>query len=173
MSAKLDFFGPDLGRGPFTAHRIDTAAMQLAAALAQIRAPLARSDDDLRTHASFIRELADRLAPDWAAGIAMDVGVEAANQITTSINAGVGTFSLLRCWLADSNGAAETALAPTSITWNSGIVLQTVTLNKHYLVITPSTGIANVTVNYGAARTWYWAVTRLGRVFYSTGLSFS
>ncbi len=169
----IEFFGPDLGRGPFSSYRIETAALQIATALAQLRAPLARSDADLRSHADFIRELADRLAPDWASLITTDVGVETANAIQTSINAGVGTYSLLRCWLADSVGGGETALAPTVVTWNSGVVLQSVTANKHFLVITPSTGIADVTVSYSSARSWYWAISRYGRTYYSTKLNFS
>lgn len=171
-ASPFELFGPDLGRGPFTAHRIETAAMQIAAALAQLRAPLTHSDTDIRAHADFIRDLADRLAPDWASLITMDVGSEAGNAVQTSIATGVGTYSLLRCWLADSVGGGETAVAPT-VTWNTGTVLQTVTANKHYLLITPATGIADVTVSYAGAKSWYWAVSRYGRTYYSSKLTFS
>ena len=168
----LEFFGPDLARGPFASHRVETAAVQIATALAQLRAPLSRSDDDLRSHVDFIRELADRLAPDWAVQISMDVGDESGNIVDTSIRAMTGTYSLLECWLADASGGGLTGTAPTSVTWNTGTVLQAVTANKHYLVITPSTGVLSVSVNYSGAHDWYWAVCRQARAYYSTQLQF-
>jgi len=168
----IEFFGPDLGRGPFAAHRIETAVIQIAAALAQVRAPLTRSDSDLQSHADFIRNLADRLAPDWASQITLDVGDESSDAIQTSIRTAVGTYSLLHCWLTDDPGGAETATAPDSVTWNSGTVLETVTANKRYWIITPATGVADVTVDYVGNNTWYWAVARYGRVYYSSSLNF-
>ena len=167
-----ELFGPDLGRGPFATHRIETAALQIATALAQLRAPLLRDDDQVKSHADFIRALADRLAPDWAAQINIDVGDESGNTIATSILAVTGTYSLLECWLADDPGGGETAFAPTSVTWNTGTVLQTITANKHYLIVTPYTGVADVSVNYTGGRIWYWAVCRQGRVYYSSQLYF-
>jgi len=168
-----EFFGPDLARGPFAAHRIDTAALQIATLLAQLRAPLLRSDQALRDHADFIRELADRLAPDWAAQVCMDVGEESNNVIQTSILAATGTFSLLECWLADTVGGGVTATSPTSVTWNTGTIFQTIASNRHYRIITPHTGAVNVSVSYGGAKTWYWAVCRQGRIYYSSQLYFS
>ena len=169
----LEFFGPDLGHGPSGSSRVETAALAIATALAQLRAPLSRADADLRTHADFIREIADRLAPDWAAQVTFSVGPEAADTIKTSIAAVTGTHSLLECWLADSAaGGGETATEPTSVTWNTGIVLRTITDNKHYLIITPTTGVANVSVNYSGAKTWYWAVSRYGRAYYSSQVRF-
>ena len=44
-------FGPDLARGPFSSHRVETAARQIATALAQVRAPLTRPAIDVRQHA--------------------------------------------------------------------------------------------------------------------------
>jgi len=173
MPSHTEFFGPDLGRGPFAAHRIETAALQIATAIAQLRAPLARNDDQIKAHASFIRQLADCLAPDFAAQIDIDVGTESANNIQTSIRATTGTFSLLQCWLADSVGGGLSSVAPGSVTWNSGVVLQTIVTGKHFLVITPHTGVADVTVNYSGTKTWYWAVCRQGRVYYSSQLYFS
>ncbi len=169
----VEFFGPDLSRGPFTSTRIETSALQIATGLAQLRVPLARSDDDLRSHADFIRELADRLAPDWAAALAFDVGDESGNAILSTITAITGTYSLLECWLADSVGGGETGTAPASVTWSTGTVLQTVTADKHYLVVTPNTGVATVTVSYSGVKTWYWAVCRQGRVYYSSQLRFT
>lgn len=172
-SENLAFFAPDLGRGPFTSYRIETAAVQLAAAIAQVRAPLSCSDDDLRTHAQFIRELADTLAPDWAAQIAIDVDDEAANNIETTFRVSTGAYSLLHCWLTDAVGGGETAVAPSSVSFSSGTVLRTETANKSFWVITPYTGIVTATVNYSGARDWYWAVSRQGRVYHSSKLAFT
>ena len=137
-----EFFGPDLARGPFPPHRIETAAIQIATALAQLRAPLSRDDDAIKDHADFIRELADRLAPDWAAQVNIDVGEEYGNTVQTSITAITGTYSLLECWLADDYGGGLTSIVPNSVTWNTGTALQTITTGKHFLVITPYTGCA-------------------------------
>lgn len=168
-----EFFGPDLGRGPFASQRIETAVIQIATALAQIRAPLTRSDSDLMDHADFIRDLADRLAPDFAAAVSFTVAPESGNNVQTSIRTAIGVYSLLDCWLADNSGGAESGTAPNSVTWNSGTVLETITANKRYLVITTSTGILDVTVNYPGVKNWHWAVTRLGRIYYSSTLAFT
>lgn len=168
-----EFFGPDLGRGPFSSQRIETSALQIAVALAQIRAPLTRSDDDLRAHADFIRELADRLAPDWAAQVTLSVGAEINNSVTTAIVVPTGAYSLLDCWLSDEPGGGITATAPTSITFNTGVVLETIVANKRFLVVTPTTGIIDVTITCAAARSWYWAVSRYARVYYSARLAFA
>lgn len=168
-----EFLGPDLGRGPFAAHRTETAVIQIAAALAQPRAPLSRSDAELQAHADFIRNLADRLAPDLAVALSFTVGNEVSNNIQTSIRTAVATYSLLDCWLADNLGGGLSPVTPASVTWNSGTVLETIVSDKRFLVITTSTGVADVTVNYSGTRTWRWAVTRLGRIFYSNTLSFS
>lgn len=169
----MEFFGPDLARGPFSSQRIETSALQIATALAQLRVPLARADVDLRSHADFIRELADRLAPDWAAQIALDVGSEAGDTIHTTIRAAIGSYSLLDCWLADEIGGGVTGTAPASVTFNSGTVLETIVANKRFLVITPTTGVIEVAVNYGGAKTWRWAVSRYARVYYSSALTFA
>lgn len=174
MNARhTEFFGPDLGRGPFSSQRIETSALQIAVALAQIRAPLTRSDDDLRAHADFIRALADRLAPDWAAQVTLTVGDEVSNTVTTTIIVPTGAYSLLDCWLSDEPGGGLTATAPLSVTFNPGVVLETVVANKRYLVITPSTGVISATVTFATARSWYWAVSRYARVYYSARLSFT
>ncbi len=173
MNARhTEFFGPDLARGPHPPQRIETAAIQIATALAQLRAPLQRDDEALRNHADFIRELADRLVPDAATQLLTDVGAPAAGQIQTSIRATPGLFTLLDCWLTDSIGGGLTAVVPTSVTWNTGLVLQTVIDRKFYRVLTPHTGIAEVTVAYGGSRTWYWALARSGRVYTSYPLEF-
>ncbi len=167
-----EFFGADLGRGPFTSTRLETAAVQIAAALAQLRTPLKRSDDDIETHADFIRNLADRLAPDYAAAISFAIAAESANAIVTSIRTALSTRSLLHCWLADSIGGGETATAPDSVVFNDGVLLETATADKRFLVVTPTTGVLSVTVNYVGDSSWYWASARHGRVFYSPVLNF-
>ncbi|HOO17127.1 MAG: hypothetical protein KBH81_14180 [Phycisphaerae bacterium] len=167
-----EFFGPDWGRGPFSSYRIETAALQIATALAQLRVPLLRDDEQIKSHAEFIRQLADCLAPDWAVQISSDVGQLSGGAIPTSILAATGTFSLLDCWLADSPGGGLTSTAPSSVAWTSGTVLQTIVERKRYLIVTPSTGVATVNVSYGGVKNWYWAICRQGRVYYSSQLSF-
>jgi hypothetical protein len=170
---QTEFFGPDLGRGPFSSQRIETSALQIATALAQIRAPVTRSDDDLRAHADFIRELADHLCPDWAAALKIAVDAEQYDTIHSSIIAPTGEYSLLDVWLADSAGGGVTGTAPGAVTFNIGTIIQTITANKRYLILTSATGVVDVTVSYTAARSWYWAVTRYGRVYYSSRLYFA
>jgi hypothetical protein len=168
-----EFFGPDLARGPVLSGSPPVAAVQVATALAQLRVPLLRSDDEIESHAEFIRQLADKLFPDYAADIRMDVAEETpSNTIDTQIRVETGTYTLLHCWLADSKGGGETTLAPTTVTWNSGIVLQTVSVKKQYLILTPTTGVVSVTVGYGGDYSWYWATARHGRVYYSPVLDF-
>lgn len=167
-----EFFGPDLARGPVLSGSPQTAAVQLATALAQLRAPLSRSDDALREHADFIRELSDRLMPDWAALVKLDVGELLSGSIQMTIRTPVGEPGLLHCWLADAPGGGITSTAPTTVTWDTGIVLQTIVANKHYLLLTPDTGTAAVTVSYGVTRAWYWGVARYGRAYFSGKLQF-
>lgn len=167
-----EFFGPDLGRGPFAASRLDAAALQIATALAQLRAPVGRADADVLAHGDFVRQLADRLAPDYAAYVSVSVGAEVNNNVQCNVRTSLSTYSLLDLWLADSIGGGLTATAPTAVTFSVGTVLETITDKKRYLVLTSATGVIDVTVNYVSAKTWYWAVTRLGRVFYSDRLYF-
>lgn len=169
----LEFFGPDLGRGPVLSGAAPVAAVQIAAALAQVRSPLLRSDSELTEHASFIRTLADILFPDDATMIQVEAAPESNDVIDTVIRTPVGSNHLLYCWLADTVGGGETALAPDEVDWLQGTVLQTITADKRYLVIAPTTGLTNVRVTYSSDRTWYWAVTRLGRVYYSNALNFN
>ncbi len=168
-----EFFGPDLARGPFPPHRIETAALQIATAIAQLRAPLTRSDADLLAHGDFIRELADHLVPDWAVQIATDVGNESGNAVITSIRAPTGTYSVLDCWLSDSVGGGLTVTAASTVVFNGATILETIVANKRYLVITSSTGSFEVTVTYAGTKSWYWAISRFARVYYSSSLSFS
>jgi hypothetical protein len=173
MNGSLELFGPDWSRGPSAGGRIETAALQIATTLAQLRTPLSRADSDLTGHADFIRQLADRLAPDWAVQIAIDVGTESANTIMTSIRAATGTYSVLDCWLSDSVGGGLTLTTPGAVSFNGGVVLETIVANKRYLIITPSTGTVEVTVTYTGTKSWYWAVSRFARAYYSSQLYFS
>ena len=173
MSARhMEFFEPDLGRGPFSSQRIETTAVQIAAALAQIRAPLSRSDDDLRAHASFIRELSDRIVPDWAAALTFTVDPVVGETVHTTILAPTGNYSLLSCWLSDTSGGGLTPTTPANVVFNTGTVIQTIAANRHFLVLTSASGLIDVTVTYIGAKSWYWAVTRWGRVYYSPRVYF-
>lgn len=168
-----EFFGPDLGRGPFSSNSPPVAAVQIAAAIAQMRAPLLRTDAELQAHADFIRGIADRLFPDIAAAVRFVVGNESSDSLSTQIFDDSGQFALLHCWLADVKGGGETTLAPDAVTWGpEAVVLQTITTRKRYLIVTPSSGALSVSVSYAGDREWYWAVSRAGRVFYSSELDF-
>ena len=168
----VEWLGPDLGRGPFTPHRVETAAVQIATALAQTRAPLTRADNDLLAHGDFIRQLADRLAPDYAAFLNVAVGPEVANVIQAVFRTALPAHSLLDCWLADDEGGGLTSFEPDGVSFTHGQVLETVVPRKRYLVITDAAGVATVDVTYGGTRAWRWAVCRLGRITYSDVLAF-
>ncbi len=168
-----EFFGPDLGRGPFSSQRIETSALQIATAIAQLRAPLSRSDADLLAHADYIRQLADRLAPDYATFLSFAIGSQTGYNIMTSFRTGFAATNVLEIWLADSIGGGPTGNPPISVTWNTGAVLQTLTTLKHWRILTPATGIAEVTVNQTLFSNYYWAVMRGGRVTYSSRMQFN
>ena len=168
-----EFFGPDLGRGPFAPGNVEAEALQIATAIAQLRAPITRSDADVLAHGDFIRQLADHLAPDHAASLSIDVGDENTNAIQTTVRADIGTYSLLDIWLADAVGGGVTGTAASSVTFNIGTVLETITANKRYLVVTSAIGLVNMTVVYGNPKSWYWGISRQGRVYYSDQLHFS
>jgi hypothetical protein len=171
----VEFFGPDLGRGPFSSNSPPVAAVQIAAALAQVRAPLLRSDSEIEAHVDFIRALADRLFPDFASQIRFNVGAEdASDNILTQILDDSGQYSLLECWLADAKGGGVSTVDPVSVTWGAeAVVLQTIVTRRHFKIIGPTTGLINATVKYLGDHTYYWAVARQGRVYYSSGLDFT
>lgn len=168
-----EFFGPDFARGPFASSRPEVAALQIATQLAQLRTPLERTDAAIESHAEFILSLAEKLMPDLANAIRFDVGEETLNSIDVSIRTNVNNFSLLEVWLADDSGDGLSTVTPTSVTWNAGTVLQEIVTRRHWLVITPSTGVLDVTVGYTGAHSWNMAVARTGRAYYSASLSFS
>ncbi len=170
----IEFFGTDLGRGPVLSGAPEVAAVQVAAALAQLRTPLLRSDSDLEAHTLFIRSLADKLFPDLASSITLEVGGEVADAISTNFIDNSGAYSLLHCWLADAKGGGETVLAPDSVTWSgNAVVLATLTTRKRYMIVTPTSGVISASISYTGDYTWYWAVERNGRVVYSNALNFA
>lgn len=168
-----EFFGPDLARGPFASSRVDVAALQIATALAQLRAPVSRDDDSLLSHGDFVRQLADRIAPDHAAYLAIGVSPEVSNTIQVTFHTAINGHSLLECWLADDIGGGVTGGAPSSVTVTTGTLLTTLTANKHLRVMTNDVGIATLDVSYAGSNTWFCAVSRYARVFYSDALYFS
>ena len=168
----VEFFGPDLARGPVLSGSPAVAAVQVATQLAQLRVPLLRDDTAIESHAEFIRALADKLFPDYAAGIRFDIGDEISNQIAMLMRVETSNYALLRMWLADSKGGGVTATSPASVTFSSGVVLQTITSNRHFLVVAPTNGIIVATVSYSGDQTWYWAAVQQSRVYYSSALDF-
>ena len=168
----IEWFGPDYARGPVLSGSAPVAAVQIATQLAQLRFPLTRSDDELGDHAVFIRSLADKLFPDYAAAVRMTVGAESSNVINTLIRIDTGEVTLLHLWLADAKSGGVTGVAPSSVTFLAGSVIHTFAANKHYLVLTPANGVISVTVGYSGDYTWYWAAARHGRVLYSAALDF-
>ena len=168
-----ELFGPDFARGPFAASRIEVAALQIATQLAQLRTPLLRSDSEIDAHAEYIQALAEKLAPDSASAIKLDVGDEITNNISVNIRTNLNAYSLLEVWLVDAVGGAITAVAPTTVTWNTGSVIAEFNVRKHYLVVTNNVGVASVTISYALSRSWYLAVARHGRVYHSSQLFFA
>ncbi len=168
-----EFFGPDLGRGPFSPHRLETAAVQIATALAQLRAPVSRADNDILSHGDFIRQLADRIAPDYAAYLDADVGEKSSSTITTTFRTAIQANSMIELWLADGYGGGVSSNAPNSVAIGIGTVMETLVANRHYRILSTGNGIISISVTYtGGTRTWYWGVSRHGRVYYSSGLYF-
>lgn len=169
----VEFFGPDLGRGPAAASRIDIAVLQIASAIAQLRAPLSRADADVLAHGEFIRQLADRLAPDTAGYLSIAVQPEEGDVIRTSFRTAYAGYSLFDLWLADDWGGGPTGTAPTTVSFAPGTVVETIVDKKRYLVLTSGTGVIEAAVTWGGTRSWFWAATRYGRVLYSDELRFS
>jgi len=170
----VEHFGPDFSRGPFSSSDPVVAAVQIASAIAQLRAPLLRSDGEIRAHAEFVRDLADRLFPDHASLIRFAVQPPSAGSIVTYVHENSGGHALLHCWLADAVGGGETASAPDAVTWGGGAtLLETISTDRRFLVISPPTGVITATVAHSGAGTWRLAVERNGRVYYSNELEFS
>lgn len=169
----VEFFGPDLARGPFASSNPETAAVQIATALAQLRFPLLRSDADITAHCDFIRQLADRLYPDAASFVTVDIGPENFNAITCQFRTAVSGRSVLRLWLADAVGGGVTTSPPNVVEFLTGTVLETIVDRGHYVVLSDSSGVISVSVASPATATWRWGVGRGMRAFFSGPLSFT
>jgi hypothetical protein len=169
----LEFFGPDLLRSPALSGSPPVAAVQIAAGLAQLRVPLLRDDTQIEAHVDFIRALADRLLPDYAVAVRTSVSLEASNQIKTTFTIDGGEYSLLHAWLADSRGGLPTANLPTTVSFTAGTIVQTIADRAHYLLLVPETGVIEATITETGDETWYWALSRFGRVYYSDQVNFA
>ncbi|MCA9245179.1 MAG: hypothetical protein KDA32_14565 [Phycisphaerales bacterium] len=167
-----EFFGPDLGRGPFSSNNAAVASVQIATALAQLHTPLLRDTTEILDHASFIRSLADTLFPDQASAIRFNVGDEDSDAIEVTIYDDSRQYSLLHVWLADDTGKGETVTTPSEVTWPGGAILETITLRKRYFIISPNTGVVSVTIKYTGAHDYRLAVARNGRIYYSPLIRF-
>jgi hypothetical protein len=58
------------------------------------------------------------------------------------------------------------------VTFTGATILQTITAKKRFLIIVPATGVATANVTYSGDRTWYWAVSRHARIYYSSAVNF-
>lgn len=169
-----EFFGPDLARGPNIAGNPEVSAIQIATTLAQVRAPVLRSDDALREHVLFIRELADQLMPDWAAQVTTDNSpMDIDRRITTTIRVANGGYTLLNLWLADGIGLGLTNTTTQTVTFDSATkIIREFEAKRYYQVLTPDTGVVIATVQSAFEDSFAWGIARQGRVRYSEVLSF-
>lgn len=166
-----EYFGPDYGRGPFASSNPETAAIQIASALAQLRVPIQRDDDAIRAHAEFIRELAEQLVPEMATFVQVTVGESDLGR-TVTFRVNPPQRVLLRVWLADSYGGGQTNMAADSIIWITGTIVQTVWEHAHYIIATDGAGLASATIIESGPAEWYWGVARGARVFYAGPMVF-
>jgi hypothetical protein len=172
MQRHTEFFGPDLARGPFSSNSLETSVVQVATALAQLRAPLQHDDDTILAHADFIRQLADRLAPEIATAVRVDVTTGPLGLITT-LRVTPPARTLLRAWVADDAGGGETTAGVAATMWLTGHALQEVTPRKHFVIVTDATGVATVQFQPSSGGVFFWGVARGGRVVYSAPLYYT
>ena len=124
-------------------------------------------------------KLADAVA-DLIPQIDISVGAEGGNEIVVDIqvqdcqaNSNANQF-LLHAWLSDTQGGAETASTPSAgCTWGTGTVLEAITANERWTVITDATGAAQVTVGESGVDTWYLHVEIDGRIYISDAITFA
>lgn len=167
-----EFFGPDFARGPFGSSNLETAAISIATAIAQIRAPLTRDDTEISHHAQFIRDLADIIAPDTATYVSVSFSQELGSGTTATFRANSTRPVLLRLWLADEQGGGVSNASPSGAFWTSGFVIDPVNDDdKHWVVVTNPTGVATVLITAASETSWYWGVARGSRVFYSSEMN--
>lgn len=163
-----EFFGPDFARGPFGSSNLDTAAIAIATAIAQVRAPLTRDDTEISNHAQFIRDLADIIAPDTATFVSVSFSFELDGGTTATFRANTTQPVMLRLWLADDYGGGVSNETPSGVFWTSGFVLDPVVTDKHWVIVTNSAGVASVFISASSDTSWYWGIARGSRVFYSS-----
>jgi len=163
-----EFFGPDFARGPFGSSNLDVAAISIAAAIAQVRAPLTRDDTEISDHAQFVRDLADIIAPETATFISIDFTPVTGGGTIVTFRANTLNRVLLRAWLADDYGGGVSNATPDDVTWDTGVELQNIdSSDKHFLVVTNNVGVAQAFVSVSSETDWYWGVARGSRVFYT------
>lgn len=91
---------------------------------------------------------------------------EAANAITVEVQlrsfdgANLGSRTPVRVWIGDGAFGAETAAAPSGgVTVGTGTVLETVTANKHWIIIPGASGNISLTLTEAAAKTFHLMAT--------------
>lgn len=166
-----EFFGPDFARGPFASSNLDTAAIQIAAAIAQVRAPLTRDDTEISNHAQYIRDLADIIAPETATFVSISFAEDLSSGTIVTFRTNTTRSVLLRLWLADDIGGGVSNGTPSQVFWDSGVVLEEVVTRKHWVIATNTVGVAQALVRTSTELNWYWGVARGSRVFYSSQMN--
>ena len=163
-----EFFGPDFARGPFASSNLETSALQIATAIAQLRTPLERSDEAITAHAEYIRTLAEALAPDAATSLKISTGDSPLGKSVT-FRANYATRTLLRVWVAGYGGGGPRSPLDTII-WLSGVVIETIEEGAQYVIATDSGGTASMHISDGAAPLVYIGAARGARIFYSSAI---
>ncbi len=167
----LEWFGPDLLRAPALSGIAPVAAVQIATALAQLRAPLRRDDSAIEEHADFIRRLAEVLFPDHASAFTLSVNPRLGRTIETHVLPPRGTTTLAHAWLADEDGAPPSSSTPDEIEFLEGHVVHSPSPGL-FLMLAPESGLVRIRVRSTTSATWRWAVSAGGRAYYSQQLVF-
>ena len=167
-----EFFGPDLIRSPVLSGSPEVAAVQVGAALAQLRAPLTRDLAELEAHADLIRGLADRLFPDQASALRLSVDEESDNEVVTTIAVQTTQPMLVRCWLTDAGADAPTLNPPNQVVVLSGTVVQQNPTGTELLLLSPGNGILTIRVTKPGTANYRWAAVLIGRARFSDSLEF-
>jgi hypothetical protein len=162
-----EFFGPDFARGPFAGSNLDTASIQIAAAIAQVRAPLARDDSEISAHAQYIRDLADIIAPETATFVNVSSEPDAFSGTIITFRANTNSPVLMRFWLADVYGGGISNESPADVYWQDGNVLQSLDNDRQFIFTTNTSGIASLLIESVSSTYWYLGVARGSRVFYT------
>lgn len=160
-----EFFGPDLGRGPFASSNPSSSALQIATMLAQLRAPVQRDDQQILDHADYIRQVADTLYPDQATFVAVETeDLSGLNVVTFRTNSSSRT--LLRIWMTDSFGGPPRTFIPTTIVVTGAVIAQD-PARASWEIATNDVGVAQINVTLSQGEEVYWGVARGQRIFYA------